>query len=115
MFFLPTLYKKFRTRVLVKGINYFRGLLSVRSMLSSIVFFFEIIRGFGVFVFNFLYRCVSRLRFFDLNVCFTVNSAVFANFSRAGLFTLLRYYLNLTAMGCVTEDIGVAFTKYNKL
>lgn len=116
LFFLPTLYKKFRTRILVKRVNYFGSLLAVRGVLVSLVFFFDVFRGLGVVVFNFVKNYMLRLKSFGLNFCLIVkNSAVFNVIPGIPFFALNGYYLNLAVTDSQSVSGGVMFTKYNKL
>lgn len=72
LFFLPSLFKKFRTRVLIKNLNSKKRFLAVWNALTSLIYFFDYIRGLGYIILNFVKKQFfvfsSSARFNSINL-----------------------------------------------
>ena len=119
LFVLPTFYKKFRTRVLIKNINFLGGILSVRNVLVSLVFCVDVARGLisstslGLKKFFLTFNTSSSLM--------TTSSNLFSNDSLLALgasdvdsaAVLGKYKLNLLFVA-LPETGSVVFTRFIK-
>lgn len=54
LFFLPTFYKKFRMRTLIKTVNSLNGVLALRNVLVSLTFFVDYFKGLSAGSSNFI-------------------------------------------------------------
>lgn len=116
VFFLPTFYKKFRARVLIKSTNYLGGLLASRNVLVTLTFFVEVFRNFSISVTRLVKKYSNSLKNNFLTLIVkegsSLDTLVVSFLDAFGASN--KYKLNLTVT-VSSLDGAVVFTKYNKL
>lgn len=114
LFFLPTLYKKFRIRVLLKSATYLGALLATRQVFVTLIFFVESFKNFSYLATIFLKKLSGFFKssFSSLTIPTYLTKA--ENERLNSFSALSKYKFNL-----ITTDLpsngGVIFTIYKKI
>lgn len=110
---LPTFYKKFRTRVLIKNINFLGGILAVRNVLVSLVFCVDVFRGLSLIVAASLKAALGFLKTNTLSQISLAHNAssVTTPIALDSSEIVRKYNLNLMFVDLSTNG-NVVFTRF---